>query len=83
MKIRNILTTAITAVMLMAAVVTPVHADENCDNQGPYGICVPDTDLVIGDVTVPQEAMLLMGASYIVGAALLVNSQVLKKKVAK
>lgn len=83
MKIRNILATAITAVMLMAATVTPVHADENCDNTGPYGICVPDTDLVIGDVTVSQEAMLLMGASYVVGAAMLVNSQLLKKKFVK
>lgn len=47
--------------------------------QGPYNICVPETDIVIGDATITSETIIMLGIVYLAGVLLIVNGSVLKK----
>jgi hypothetical protein len=60
----------------------PVYAQSNqCPNPGPYGICPPRTDITIGDVTITDEMILVMGGTYLLGVALIANAQFIKGKL--
>ncbi len=47
---------------------------------GPYNICVPDTDIIIGDAVINNEMLLIILGVYTLGAFFIVNGALLSKK---
>ena len=72
------ITMLIAGLMFLAA---PVQAEAECENPGPYGICVPDTDIAIGEVTLTTEMLAATSLVFAAGVALVVNGELIKKNI--
>jgi len=48
---------------------------------GPYNICIPQTDITIGNTTIDESVLVLILGAYGVGTVLLINGSVLQQKL--
>jgi hypothetical protein len=48
---------------------------------GPYNICVPQTDITIGNTTIDESVLVLILGAYGVGIALLINGSMLQQRL--
>ncbi len=74
----------ILVVVMFTLLVQPVSAQNySCPNPGPYGICPPDTDIEVGEVTITDEQLLLGLVSLGLGGLMVVNGGIIRTQLAR
>ncbi len=85
MNYQNLKKVAFTATFMVASLATgilaPVSAQTPVCVPGPYDICPPNTDVIIGGVHISDAAIVGLIAIYVVGMILLINGSVLSSKL--
>lgn len=69
------------SMLMLAPMSVLAQAAEDCPNPGPYDVCTPDTDIVLGGVRIDNITIVLMLMVMLIGFIFLANGLALRQKL--
>jgi hypothetical protein len=85
MKVQSIITKSIAIIIALILMASPwmanIAAAQTAQPCGPYGVCPPPTDITIGNIVIPDQALIAILGIYGAGFAFLLNGYLVKNKL--